>query len=200
MPAPSRDRIAGVLMAGGGATRLGGIAKGNLRKGGKRLAEHNLSALRAVSARQIVVSNGRDYDDLGLPVHRDLRPGQGPLAGLEAALAAAESDFVIVVACDMPSLSPAVLALLAGRDEKFDAVVPVVGGRPEPLCARYSRRSLSAVKRALDTGSRRMISFLDELEVDRLPEPLLRSVDPTLATFENANTPEDLARLGVELP
>ncbi len=192
--------IAGALMAGGGGTRLGGVPKGLLRREGRTLAERTLEALRAVTSEQFVVANSRDYDTLGLPVHADLRPGCGPLGGLETALARARADHVLVVACDMPALEPGVLHLLAGADPSADVVLPVVGGRPEPLCARYSQPCLVAVCAALDAGERRMIAFHGAVRVLHLDEAILRTVDPLLSTFENANTPEDLARLGVTLP
>jgi molybdopterin-guanine dinucleotide biosynthesis protein A len=133
----------------------------------------------------------------GLPVElvRDRHAGVGPLAGLHAALASTEGqDGVVCVAGDMPFVPEPLLYLLRDRAPEADAVVPRVGGRPEPLLARYARRCLTAVEGQLAAGERAVHLLLDHLVVAWVDEDDLRAVDPALRALTNVNTPEDLAR------
>ncbi len=131
------------------------------------------------------------------------RPGgQGPLAGLEAGLAAARAPLVFVAAGDMPFLPAALVGYLLGRLERAGAgaVVPRYRGRTHPLCAAYDRALLPLVGSALDGGVRAVRAFLEGLdEVDYVGEELGRFGDPDLFLM-NVNAPEDLERARGEAP
>ena len=75
--------------------------------------------------------------------------------------------------------------------EDWDAVVPVVAGRPQPLHALYHRRCLPAVEAALQTGERRMDSFYPQVRIRFVTEDEVRPIDSELRSFVNVNTPEE---------
>jgi molybdopterin-guanine dinucleotide biosynthesis protein A len=187
--------VAAAIIAGGKAQRLGGLPKGLLIVEGRRIIDRQLEALRTVFARVFLVANDPGpWSDLALEIVPDRLPGAGPLAGLDAALAALtpSEDTVVCVAGDMPFLTPAILTLL--RDHApAQAVVPRVAARPDPLCARYHTTCAPVVSRALAEARLKTTALLDELQVSYLEEPLLRALDPTLRFLTNINTPADLA-------
>ena len=78
---------------------------------------------------------------LGRPVVADLKPGHGAWSGLHTALAYSQSDWVFVLACDLPFVTPVLLEKLAGSvADDIDAVVPRQSdGRLQPLCSFYRR-------------------------------------------------------------
>jgi molybdopterin-guanine dinucleotide biosynthesis protein A len=122
--------------------------------------------------------------------------GQGPLAGMEAGLAAVENRLVFVAAADLPFLPAGLVDFLLERLEKRDAraVVPRYGGRAHPLCAAYDRRILPRVRSALDSGVRSVREFLITLDaVEYVERELRRFGDPELFLM-NVNSPEDLDR------
>ncbi|MEZ4864610.1 MAG: molybdenum cofactor guanylyltransferase [Caldilineaceae bacterium] len=131
----------------------------------------------------------------------DRYPETGPLGGLATGLAACP-DWAIVVACDMPLLNPALFAYLgslavtvdASGPAQWDAVVPVVDGYPEALHSLYHPRCLPAITARLAAGERRATCFLPDVRVRYVDEEELRRIDPTLASFYNANTPEEWAQ------
>jgi molybdopterin-guanine dinucleotide biosynthesis protein A len=127
----------------------------------------------------------------------DERPGGlGPLAGMEAGLAAARSPLVFVAAGDMPFLTQGMVGYLLGRLEKSGvlAAVPRHQGRTHPLCAAYARALLPRFEAALDGGVRAMHGFLEGLdEVEYVGEELRRFGDPDLLLM-NVNSPGDLER------
>jgi molybdopterin-guanine dinucleotide biosynthesis protein A len=190
--------VTGVLVAGGRATRLGGLPKGLLAVGGEPLAARSLRLFRQLFGAALVVANDpAPYAALGAPVVPDLVPGKGAPGGVHAALAAAGTRWIFAAACDMPFLSAEAVALLASRREGAAAVVPRWAGRLEPLHALWSRACLPLFEHALRAGDpslRELARLAGAVEVD---EAAWRLVDPDGRAFENANTPEDVARLGL---
>ena len=126
----------------------------------------------------------------------DLRPGEGPLAGIEAGLLAARHRPVFVAAGDMPFLAGDFVRYLLGLlSDYVSGVVPVFGSRPHPLCAAYGQEVRPAVSAALDGGTRSVRELLEGLPGVRSvgEEELRRFGDPNLLLM-NVNSPEDLAR------
>ena len=60
----------------------------------------------------------------GTRVVADRVPQSGPLGGLDAALAAARDEALLLVACDMPFVTARLFAHLLGQTAGVDAVVP----------------------------------------------------------------------------
>jgi molybdopterin-guanine dinucleotide biosynthesis protein A len=145
----------------------------------------------------VVANDAAPWADLGVdivaddPAHR----GAGPLAGVHAALAAtAGHTGVVCVAGDMPFVAPALLALLRDHAPGAAAVVPRVGGRAEPLLARWSAACLPVIAARLAAGRRAVHDVFDSVATTWLDESALRAVDPDLRSLLNVNTPADLER------
>jgi molybdenum cofactor guanylyltransferase len=191
---------AAAIIAGGKARRMGGVVKGLLQVGGRRIVDRQLDALRAVFPRVFLVAGDpAPWSGLGVEVVPDRAPtGSGPLAGIDAALAALApaEEAVVCVAGDMPFIDVPALALLRDHAPGAQAVVPLVGDRPEPLLARYHRSCGPPVAAALAAGRLTTRAILDQLAVVHLDEPTLRAVDPDLLCLININTPDDLAGAG----
>jgi molybdopterin-guanine dinucleotide biosynthesis protein A len=186
----------GVVLAGGKGSRLGGVNKALLEVGGRTNIERVLTTLGALCDDLVIVANDPALGEIaGARVVFDEQPHAGVLPALAQGLRTAERELAIVVACDMPFLSRELLGEQLRRCERADVVIPMVDGRPEPMHAVYrARPCLTAIREALRTGERRMISFLDRVRVTRLEEDELRAFDPELRSFFNTNTPEDFLR------
>lgn len=128
----------------------------------------------------------------------DPEPDPGPMAALAGGLAAARGDSVVVLSADLPFITAALVArLLGGLDAAPDAdgCVPVVGGRPQWLCAAYrARLAPAALARVAGGGNDpsvrgfmegRPLRYLDETDLAACGDPkvLTRDID----------TPADLA-------
>ena len=134
------------------------------------------------------------YASLGVPVETDLRPGCGPLGGIHTALARAQEDAVLVLACDLPFLDRGFLRELQGLLAGHDAVVPRPGGLPLPVCAFYSKRCLPVVEARLHRGKLKAAAALEDLSVRWVEDPELARLDPSGTALFNLNTPEDVQR------
>jgi len=190
----------GALVAGGQAMRLGGVAKGLLRVGGEPIAARSLRLFGELFADSLVVANDpAPYLGFGAPVVPDLLPGKGAPGGLHAALSEARTPWVFTAACDMPFLDPSAIAWLAERRGDRPAVAVIWRGRLEPLHAFWSRACLPMVERMLREGDPSMWGIATAVGALFLTEEEWRAVDPEGLAFENANTPEDAARLGLSV-
>jgi len=188
-------RVAAAIVAGGSARRLGGVVKPLLVVEGRRIIDRQLDVLRPLFARVVIVANDpAPFAELEIPVIPDrVGPGRGPLAGIDAALAwlPPEADAVVCVAGDMPFLAPAILRAL--RDARpAAAVAPRPRGRVEPLCARYGRALAPAIAAAITAGQLAVHALLARPGVAFLDDDELGALDPTLRSFANVNTPDDL--------
>jgi molybdenum cofactor guanylyltransferase len=194
--------VAAAIIAGGGATRLHGLAKPALVVAGRSIAERLLEALRATFPRVLVVANHpAPWAGLGVEIVPDgvAHRGAGPLAGVHAALVATTAHAgVVCVAGDMPFVAPALLALLRDHAPEADAVVPRLAGRPEPLLARWGAACLPVIAARLAAGERAVHATFDVLRTTWIDDAALRAVDPDLGSFTNVNTPEDLRRIDLE--
>lgn len=189
----------GALVAGGRATRLGGVAKGLLRAGGEPIAARSLRLFGELFAGALVVANDpAPYASLGVPVVPDLVRGKGAPGGIHAALSASPTAWIFAAGCDMPFLSREGILLLAARRAGVDAVIVEWGGRLEPLHALWSRACLPLLGRLLAEGDPSLQRIGRTVRAAIVPESAWRAVDPDGRAFENANTPEDAARLGLE--
>ncbi|WP_106977108.1 NTP transferase domain-containing protein, partial [Streptomyces sp. NRRL S-920] len=132
-----------VVLAGGGAARLGGADKPGVRVGGRTLLDRVLTACSGAGT-TVVVAAPRPT---ARPVvwAREEPPGGGPLAALDAGLRRTAAERVVVLSADLPFLAePTVRRLLGAlRESGADgAVLTDPEGRDQPLVAAYRSASL----------------------------------------------------------
>ncbi len=197
-PAP---HCAGVILAGGQASRFGGRPKGLEVVQGQRVIDRVATALRDAlpdaSGELLLVANDPAATRWlpGVPVAADVRPGLGSLGGLLTALTSVGGP-VLVVAWDMPFVPGGLLRALRmeGESGPFDAVVPSSGSwrGVEPLCAYYTPACAAPIARRLDAGDCRMIGFLEDVRVHRLAPAAVRQFGDPARIFLNINEPADL--------
>jgi molybdopterin-guanine dinucleotide biosynthesis protein A len=178
--------VSALILAGGKATRLGGIAKHELVIEGRSIFERQVAVL-APRVVEILVSGAEiaGYRSVVDPV-----VNAGPLAGIAAGLAAVRSEWMIVVAGDMPYLTGELIdSLIAARGHELDAVGIRIGELPEPLCCLLHARTRDTVDRRLAAGRFKASGLLTE---EGLRVRWLTDADP--AALRNLNSPSDLPR------
>lgn len=184
----------GIILAGGLSTRMG-RDKATLPWENGDLLHAVAAALAPACRRLIVVSNTARTLHFTAQVVPDNYPHMGPLAGLEAGLAASEAELNFLAACDMPFLTPAVVRYLAQCAARWDAAVPWVDGRYHPLCASYRRTCLSPVRALLAAGRRRVIDLFSLIKVRPVRSEELAPLDGELRFLININDPAQYASL-----
>jgi molybdopterin-guanine dinucleotide biosynthesis protein A len=188
----------GAIIAGGSASRLAGRPKGLEIIGGARIIDRVAGILRPHCDRLLIAPGSLDATGWlrDATIAPDLLSVKASITGLHAAISASSGD-VIVVAWDMPFVPGGLVAALAKAIGQSDsqAVVPVVNGKPEPLCAAYAKAAAPVIAEAVKAGILKntdvlarlhTVAWLDESELRRFGEPEVM--------FFNVNTPADLAR------
>jgi molybdopterin-guanine dinucleotide biosynthesis protein A len=186
--------VTGIVLAGGQSTRLG-QDKALLEIQGRTLVERVIDRLRCVVARIVLVTNSPDrFAFLALPTARDRIPGVGTLGGLHAGLGAIDTEYGLVVGCDMPFLSVALLRHIISLRGSHDVVMPCLGKHYEPLHALYARCCLPSFERSILLGERRIMQACAGMFIQYVEEEQITRLDPECLSFFNVNTPEDLER------
>ena len=186
---------AAVLLAGGKSSRMG-RDKSALPVNGEPLWRRQLAVLRATEPAEIFISGKSDgpYADCGVEILADEIPDCGPLGGIATALRRCTSEFLLVLAVDMPAMTAEFLrSLLEESQRNAVGVVPSMSARLEPLAAIYHRVALAIADECLRTGERKLETFIRKLETNQLSS--VRDVaEKDAVLFTNWNAPKDLIR------
>lgn len=196
MPETNRIPVTAAVLAGGRSQRMG-VDKTMLLFDGEPLVRRVAETVASVCEHVVVVTNRPEaMASAGLPagvrVLTDEVAYQGPLGGLVTALAAAEDEWVLAVAADMPWLEPSVIRTLWAARDGAQMVLPVSEKGPEPLLALYHISCLPEARRILASGRRRLIAIAPTVKTVEVPLDSFKSVDPGLRSIVNINTPDDL--------
>lgn len=187
--------IAAGILAGGQSRRFNGTVKGLLHDlNGNTIVERQLRVIKESGINDVVLlTNDRAaYDALGIPILSDLRPDNGPLGGIEAALEhfATICNAVLFVPCDLPGLTAREIKSLLEAFQHGDAeaiVAQTADGELQPLCAVLSVGLRKEITHWLDSGRRSVIECLREQNTQAV-------VFKNARAFYNINTPEDWQR------
>lgn len=194
-------RVLGIVLAGGRGRRLAaGVPKALVVLGGRTLLARARATLAALCDEVLVCAPG----SLALPVEesqrvRDPEPGEGPLAGLVAALAARPFERAVVLGVDLVFVTQATLSGVASLWADEPAIVPAPGGRPQPLAAWYAPEALAPLAAALAAGARALVPAVLALPPRLAHDAELAAQPGGVEAFFNLNTPEDFALAGRRL-
>jgi molybdopterin-guanine dinucleotide biosynthesis protein A len=196
------------ILVGGQAHRFGGRDKSALVVGGRTILQRQLEALAPVAddvlivgARADVASAFRRIEgpaDAGPDSCRyivDRVPGSGPLGGLDAALAAARDDVLILLACDMPFVTSGFLDYLVTNAAGSDAVVPRTDRGYHPLCAVYTRACRETVAKRIDERRLAMTDFIEAVRTRVIEPEDVERFGPGRRLLANVNTPDEFDEL-----
>lgn len=181
--------LTGAVTVGGRSSRFGSDKALALLEG-RTLLERACASLQDCPTRLLIAPPGR----YALPAHlgrwdthADLRPGEGPLAGLESALTHAPPGWVAFTGVDLPWLTPDYWRALTAAIKPGRLSVQATDGqgRPQPLAALYHTDLLPHVSALLDSGERRLRRAAP-------PEQTVQVGGFTARTFLNVNTPDGL--------
>ncbi|MBI4423601.1 MAG: molybdenum cofactor guanylyltransferase [Elusimicrobia bacterium] len=191
----------GAVLAGGRSLRFGS-PKAHASWGAGSLVEAVASTLaRSFAETLVVVKIPAGFERLeraGCRVVVDLDGEQHPLGGLDSCLAASAFEHVLVAACDMPALRPALLERLWASRGSFEAVVPLWNGVPQPLCALYTRACRARIRGLIARKALSLRGLLGLLRTRYLSEAEVAEVDPSGASFADLDTREEYERLRLE--
>ena len=174
-----------------------GTDKAFLRLGRITLLEHLIAVAKQVCTTVVLVGSRERLQPYG-PVIEDEFAGQGPLAGIHAALSSAfAKDLNIFLAVDLPNVSASLLNYLlrtAGESSSM-VTVPCSHGFSQPLCAVYRKEFAAVAEQALKAGRNKIDALYAAVPTHRVEEPELTKLGFPPSIFDNVNTPEEWDRL-----
>ncbi len=191
----SKDRFcSGAILAGGASSRMG-ANKALMKFQGEPLIARIakvLTSCPAISEILLITNTPAEYEFLHLPSFPDIQPGKGPLGGIYTALSRTKFSRALVVACDMPFITPELLDYLCRGSEGAEVCVLESEKGVEPLCAVYAKSCLPVIEKQLRDGRLKVSDFypLVKAKIIRLDATLPFYKQSLLA---NVNTLEELA-------
>jgi molybdopterin-guanine dinucleotide biosynthesis protein A len=180
-------QAAGFVLTGGQSSRMG-QNKARLLLNSRYLVERIAEVVAQVAGNATLIGRPELFADLSVKCLPDVRPGFGPLAGLETALLSSSAHWNIVAGCDMPGLQARWFEQLLAAAQNTGALCVAaqdVAGRTHPLCAVYRTACLPFVQKALDADRLRLVDLLVSLDAVEMP------IDDVIA---NVNTPGEWAK------
>lgn len=189
---------AAIVLAGGRSSRMG-RPKAALDFGGVPILTRIISELKRRFAEIVVVAAPESEDSLqmdlrAIKVIRDETAYQGPLDALRRGLDAVTNEIAFACSCDLPLLDSGVAAAIVAMLGDFDAAIPIVGEKLQPLHAAYRKRGAGALAALAGRGESRLGAIADAVNTRRVGEVELRTIDPQLRSFLNVNMPDDYQR------
>ncbi|ELX8380090.1 molybdenum cofactor guanylyltransferase MobA [Providencia vermicola] len=183
-----KQSITGVILAGGLGRRMGGVDKGLISLRGKPLYQHILERLQPQVGKLAINANRNQecYQQSGFPVISDLNADfAGPLAGMQAGLHHATTEWLLFVPCDVPDF-PLTLASTLFQS-KGDSLACYANDtvRDHPTFALLHRSLAPSLDEYLAKGERKLMLFMREVAAKCVIFP------PQSGSFANLNTPED---------
>ncbi len=194
-----------VILVGGNSRRMG-CDKNLITFNGKRMIDIIIDSLYQLFDDIVIVTNDPErykfYDPCGkIKITQDKfsHLKKSSLRGIYAGLEEINYQYGFVFAGDMPFISyELVKAMLYqlhdNRKKTWDVVIPVIGEHFEPLFALYHKNCLQVMKHNLLSEQYKIIDALDYYRVLKVSEQFCEFYDPTLMSFFNVNTPEQLQK------
>lgn len=185
--------VTAAILCGGKSRRMG-FDKAFLRDGEHYLLLNTVRELRFLFERVVLVSNTKakfeaqsDFRDI--PVLEDIYTEQGPLGGISSALLQVDTEYIFVIACDMPLSDISLIARMYQRLGQKQVLACSHQGILEPLFAFYHRSCLPVFRKQLGEGNRKPRSAFPSLEVG-----VYALSGGETKNIVNLNTPEDIQK------
>ena len=203
-PPPVKHNITGCILAGGRASRMGGVDKGLQLFRGQTLAQHAIDRLQPQVSEVIINANRHqaDYALTGLKVMPDTDfADMGPLSGFFTALAHCDTEWLVTVPCDSPFFPLNLVDKLAAAATDKQALIAMVQTprafdstwELQPVFCLMHRSLMQSLRSYLQNGGHKISTWAQQhtpfasCEFANSP----KGTDP----FANANTLQELQNL-----
>ncbi|MBE5104713.1 molybdenum cofactor guanylyltransferase [Bacillus thuringiensis] len=196
------SKHAGIVLAGGISSRFG-EPKALVSWKESTFIEHILKVMESTLQEVVVISHSdikeRVEQLVQVSVIEDIPhyKGNGPLAGIVSGMEYIEADWYVIMPCDAPNVSHEwFIILLELTSDEYDAVVPIINGRKQPLLAAYHNRVKEKIYTLLQEEKRSMGQLLSQCNVKYVAgEDIQANAD----WFMNVNTKEEYVQARKDL-
>ncbi|MEA1940395.1 MAG: molybdenum cofactor guanylyltransferase [Candidatus Caldatribacteriota bacterium] len=188
-----------IILAGGKSSRIGqNKNKARIKLFNKSLIEWvilKLTSIENLSEEDIIIVGPKEKYPQFKHVVEDIFPQKGPLGGIFSGLKASDSQYNLVVGCDMPLLEVELLQYMCEGIDSNDIVIPRYKGYfIEPLCAVYSKRCLEVMEKNIQSGILSVRKIFPYLKIRYINDEEIKRFDPKFYSFFNINFKNDFKK------
>jgi molybdopterin-guanine dinucleotide biosynthesis protein A len=188
------ENLAVFILCGGKSSRMQS-EKGLVLFKGKPFIEHIINAILPITNNIQLITNGNDYDYLEYNKINDIEIDKGPLGGIYTALYHSESEFNMILSCDIPLISTELLAeLIKKHDDEAAITVLSSESRMHPLIGIYAKRIIPIIKEAITQGDLKLMNL-----IAKVPHQIITFDESQSFNFTNINSPDELNDLNANL-
>lgn len=189
-----KENTTGIILAGGRNERMG-RHKAFLKFGDMTLIELILNIHSKFCSQIIIVTDNKSlFNEVqNVNIIEDEIPYRGPLSGIYYGLKASNNQINFITSCDTPFIKEKVVQYLLNiaNENDYDAVIPYIKSKFQPLLSIYSRSCLKWIKKSLNTNHFRITDIFNNINIKKIYENELILFDPELVSFININTQEE---------
>ena len=184
------EPLTAIILAGGKSSRMG-KDKGMVIHQGKPFISHITEAVKPLVSRVIIIADNKAYDRFGFERFDDEIKETGPLAGLYSGLKHSDTDWNLVLSCDIPLVSSDLLNFIAGTEIKDEDIIQFVSeGNRIPLIALYHKRCMDACLKLIESGEKRLLQLQQHHKTTAVQVP-----EKYRTQVKNINSTKDLKLL-----
>ena len=196
----ARNTLSAMILSGGASSRMG-QDKAWVCVDGVPLLQRTCAIAQACAQSVVVVTRWESHRAIA-PVTCDVLlesefaiAGAGPLVAFAQAFPRISTEWVLLLACDLPALQAAIVQRwMTQWDGRAIALLPRTGDRWEPLCGFYHRDCLPSLQACVAQGERSFQRWLASIAVQAIAMSD-DAIAPEQAMLFNCNTPQDLAQI-----
>lgn len=182
------------ILCGGKSSRMQS-EKGLVLFQGKPFIEHIIQAILPISNQIKLITATKEYDYLPYQKIPDIILDKGPLGGIYTALTNSETEFNLILSCDIPLISTELLAeLISKHNNEAEVTVFASESRLHPLIGIYSKKVLPVIKSAIDNDELKMMDLLA-----KIPHQILNIDESENFHLTNINSVDELNDLNINL-
>ncbi|MEM7186568.1 MAG: molybdenum cofactor guanylyltransferase [Bacteroidota bacterium] len=177
-----KKNISAIILSGGKSSRMG-TDKALLQLEGKTFLERIVDVVTPLVCNVVVIGDQAELEAYNLQHFPDLIPNSGPMAGIFTGLFYSESEYNLILSCDIPMINVAVIQELMASSN-LDASVNQLKSDEQtlPLVAIYKKTCMHSCLEALKKGERRLQNWVAQLETNTIPldpkwEPYIRNIN-----------------------
>ena len=201
---PVKNNITGCILAGGRASRMGGVDKGLQMFRGQTLVQHAITRLQSQVSKVLINANRNptDYAMTGLKVIADTElADNGPLSGFLTGLQHCNTEWLVTVPCDSPFF-PLDLVEKLSQAVAYKQSLIAMAQTPrlpdntwelQPVFCLMHRSLIHSLKDYLASGQRKISAWAQQQTPLALCE--FEETAESAHPFANANTLQELQNL-----